>query len=101
MAALIPPAGSLALGSGRSSGRRDVSDDAGFGDVLVSGFVQPWVCLQVVPAPVDQTQTRAHHNQDFVVPPEVPQAHDRPAPSELRRTDKSQLLNGLVGNFCQ
>lgn len=69
----IPPAGSLALGSSR---RRDVSDDAGLGDVLLSGFVQMRVCLQIVPAPVDQPQTRAHHNQDFVVPPEVLQAHD-------------------------
>lgn len=87
--AVIPPAGSLGLGGVR----RDVSDDAGLGDGLVSGFVQQRVCLQVVPAPVDQTQTRAHHNQDLVVPPEVPQAHDRAAaPSELRR-DGQQALN--------
>lgn len=72
----IPLTRSLALGHRRSSRRRQVSDDAGLGDVLVSGFVQQRVCLHAVPAPVDQPQACAHHNQHFVVSPEVLQAHD-------------------------
>lgn len=59
----VPAVGSLAFGSrSRRKRRRDVSDDAGLRDVLLSGLVQQRSCLQIVPAPVDQPQTCSHHN---------------------------------------
>jgi len=48
------PSGSLALGGAGGN----VSDDAGLRNVLLSGFEQLWVFIQLVPAPVDQRQTR-------------------------------------------
>lgn len=84
-----PECGSLALGG---SGRRDVGHDAGLRNVLVPGFAQMWVRLQVEPAPVDQSQTRSHHNQDFVAVPERPQAHDGAAGKQESRFQAAAVI---------
>lgn len=52
----------VALGRRRSCRRWNVSDNARLRNVLLFVHLQHRVSLQIVPSPVDQSQTCAHHN---------------------------------------
>lgn len=76
--------GSLALGSGRSRRRWDVGDDTWLRHkVLFDSVERVW--FQLVPSQVDQAQTWPHHNQHFIVLPDVSEAHGE-GPNRTQRT---------------
>lgn len=61
-------------------GSRPLGGGVGGDAWLLRARVEQRVGLQVVPAQVEEAQAGAHHNQHFVVPPHVPQAHGEGAP---------------------